>query len=128
MTVFSKLLNATAYQTPILRTLVPTLGLIYGLQAASAIPSIAAQTERFYDLSGSITYISATAFSLLLPALRARRSGEFLAKHNRIGPSILGLVKGVEGRGYNWRQVVISAAVTIWALRRASPPSPINPN
>jgi hypothetical protein len=52
--------------------------LAYGIQAAVAIPSIIAQNERFYDLSGSLTYLSCTALSLFLPALRARSAATLI--------------------------------------------------
>jgi hypothetical protein len=68
------MLNATNFRNPFLRTLVPSIGLAYGIQAAVGIPSIFAQTERFYDLSGSFTYISCAALSLYLPTIRASLS------------------------------------------------------
>ncbi|CAN9081740.1 unnamed protein product [Alternaria alternata] len=58
MTLLQTLLRATAFKNPLLRTLVPSVALAYGIQAAVAVPSIAAQTERYYDLSGSLTYLS----------------------------------------------------------------------
>jgi hypothetical protein len=56
MTLLTSFLAATNYKNAFLRTLVPSLGLAYGIQAAVAIPSILAKNERFYDFSGSITY------------------------------------------------------------------------
>ncbi|CAN9379758.1 unnamed protein product [Alternaria alternata] len=58
MTLLQTLLRTTAFKNPLLRTLVPSVALAYGIQAAVAVPSIAAQTERYYDLSGSLTYLS----------------------------------------------------------------------
>lgn len=115
-----KLLAATHYNTPLFRTLVPCVGLAYALQAASAIPSIAFKTERFYDLSGSVTYLSVTALSLYLPAARARFAG-FLAKSTTSSPTVMGAVKALEGKGLSCRQVVVSAAVAVWATRRMFP-------
>ena len=107
MSLVGAILRATAFQNPLLRTVVPSVALAFGIQAAVAIPSIAARTERFYDLSGSFTYISCTALSLYLPILRARyANGQGAAA---LTGSILGLV--------NWRQAVISAAVGLWAAR-----------
>lgn len=105
------ILNATAFRSPLLRTLVPTVALAYGIQAAVAVPSIIGQTERFYDLSGSLTYLSCTAASLYLPTLRARLTG--------VGAETLkaGLTDAAVGN-FNWRQLAISAAVGIWATRR----------
>lgn len=114
------LLHATAFRNPFLRTLIPSIGLAFGLQAATAIPSILLQTERFYDLSGSITYISCTALSLYLPTLRAR----YAAKLGATMPAWPSLLASLTSKGgvsaWNWRQVVLSAAVTIWAVRLGS--------
>lgn len=83
------------------------------------MPSIIGQTERFYDLSGSVTYLSVTALSLYLPAARVRYAG-FIAKSTASSPTVMGAVKALEGKGLNWRQVVVSAAVAVWATRRTS--------
>jgi steroid 5-alpha reductase family enzyme len=111
------LLHATNFRNPFLRTLVPSIGLAYGIQAAVAIPSILLQTERFYDLSGSLTYISCTALSLYLPTLRARLA----ASSSATAPAWPSLLASLTSKGavnaWNWRQVVLSAAVTIWATR-----------
>jgi steroid 5-alpha reductase family enzyme len=114
------LLNATNYKNPFLRTLIPAIGLSYGLQAAVAVPSILFQTERFYDLSGSLTYISCTALSLYLPTLRARYAST-LASAAPAWPSLFASLTSKGGvSAWNWRQVVLSAAVTIWATRLGS--------
>ncbi|KAL5114059.1 hypothetical protein ACEQ8H_008073 [Pleosporales sp. CAS-2024a] len=114
MTLIQALLRATAYKNPLLRTLVPSVALAYGMQTAVAVPSIAAQTERYYDLSGSVTYVSCTALSLVLPYLRAKNAGVITG----------GLTEylGSQGVGHGttwwwWRQAVLSAAVGIWATR-----------
>lgn len=112
MTLLQSLLRATAFKNPLLRTLVPSVALAYGIQTAVAIPSIAAQTERYYDLSGSLTYLSCTALSLFLPYLRARNSGAITG----------GLAEYLSSNGLGqgtwwWRQALLSAAVGIWATR-----------
>jgi hypothetical protein len=113
MTLLQTLLRATAYRSPLLRTLVPTVALAYGIQGAVAVPSIAAQTERFYDLSGSLTYLSCTAASLFIPYLRARAAGAVT------GGMAEYLAAPAPGQaGWYWRQVVLSAAVGVWATRR----------
>lgn len=109
--IIGALLHATNYRTPFLRTLVPSIGLAYGLQAAVAIPSIIFQTERFYDLSGSLTYLSCTALSLSLPLLRAR----YAAGSATSLPGVFEIL-----RAANWRQLALSAAVTFWAARLGS--------
>lgn len=113
MTFLQTLLRATAFRNPLLRTLVPTVALAYGIQSAVAVPSIAAQTERFYDLSGSFTYLSCTAASLVLPYLRAKTAGAVTGGLQEY------LSAPAPGQaGWYWRQLVLSAAVGIWATRR----------
>ncbi|KAF1957082.1 DUF1295-domain-containing protein [Byssothecium circinans] len=113
------LLRATTFRTPFLRTLVPTVALAYGIQTAVAVPSIAAQSERFYDLSGSLTYLSCTALSLVLPVLRARTAGALGGG----GGMTLGEYLKAPGPGQGgwwWRHAVLSAAVGVWAVRLGS--------
>ena len=117
MAVLSTLLHITTFSRPFLSTLFPSIALAYTLQGAVAIPSIIAQTERFYDLSGSLTYLSCTALALYLPTIRARHAAATIGAIKPAWPSILGALRGVSGAGLNWRQVVLSAAVSIWATR-----------
>ena len=112
--------------SPFLRTLLPSVGLAYAIQTAFALPSVALQTEKVYDLSGSLTYLSCTALSLALPTLRARAAAEaagVVGKALPAFPSVLAaLTKGVSGSPasgvWRWRNVVLSAAVGLWAGRR----------
>ena len=53
MTLIHSLLHATNFANPFLRTFIPSVGTAFGIQAAVAIPSIFAQSERFYDVSGT---------------------------------------------------------------------------
>ena len=117
MAVLSTLLHATAFKSTFLSTLVPSIGLAYALQAGVAVPSIIAQSERFYDLSGSLTYLSCTALSLYLPTIRARYAAAAMGSVKPAWPSVLGALRGVPGAGLNWRQVALSAAVGVWATR-----------
>jgi protein-S-isoprenylcysteine O-methyltransferase Ste14 len=118
------LLSATNFRSPLLRMVVPTVAAAFTFQGAVAIPSIIAQTERFYDLSGSLTYISCTALSLYLPVLRARALTDGARSSSIIGwpspwKSVLG--KSVTEGGFcDWRQLALSAAVFLWASRCAS--------
>ena len=123
MTLLSSLLHATNYSNPFLRTLIPSISLAYGIQGLVAIPSILGQSEKFYDLSGSLTYLSCTALSLYLPTLRARAAASIAGTAQPAWPSIIGALSGKVGAGLNWRQVVVSAAVSVWATRRTFPPS-----
>ncbi|KAL8653194.1 MAG: hypothetical protein Q9210_002236 [Variospora velana] len=115
MTLLHSILHATNFSRPFLSTLVPSIGLAYTIQGLVAIPSIFAQTERFYDLSGSLTYISCTALSLYLPTIRARAAAAAVGAAKPAWPSILAALAG--NGGLNWRQVALSAAVSIWATR-----------
>jgi hypothetical protein len=122
MTILTSLLAATNFRNPFLRNIVPSVGLAFGLQAAVAIPSILAQSERFYDLSGSLTYLSCTALSLYLPALRARSAAAITGAPKPAWPSLIDAFKGTGGPlGFNWRQAFLSAAVSLWATRRELP-------
>lgn len=125
MTILSNLLHATNFSSPFLRTLIPSISLAYGLQGLVAIPSILAQSEKFYDLSGSLTYLSCTALSLYLPTLRARYAASLAGTSKPAWPSLVGALTGRAGNGLNWRQVVLSAAVSIWATRCQSPLLPL---
>jgi len=120
MAVLNTLLQLSNFQNPFLRTFVPSVGLAYTIQAAFAVPSITAQSERFYDLSGCLTYISCTALSLFIPVIRATW-GAAGASGGAVPPlkhllSVFGNNTG--SFGFDWRQVVLSTAVTLWATRR----------
>lgn len=119
MTFTSTLLHLTNFRNPFLKTLIPSVSAAFAIQAAVAAPSILAQSERFYDLSGSLTYLSVTALSLYLPTLRARVAAQASGKVNLPAwPSLVDAFTGKGGpNGLNWRQVVLSAAVSVWALR-----------
>lgn len=54
------------------QTLGVTIASAFGIQAAFASVAIPLQTEKFYDLSGSLTFGACTLLSLYYPALRAR--------------------------------------------------------
>ncbi|KAL3423250.1 hypothetical protein PVAG01_04997 [Phlyctema vagabunda] len=121
MTLLTSLLHATNFRNPFLKTLIPSVGAAFAIQGAVAIPSILAQSERFYDLSGSLTYLSVTALSLYLPTLRARAAAAAVGSVKPAWPSLLAALNGSGGaNGLNWRQVVLSAAVSVWATRLGS--------
>jgi len=119
--LLSYFFHLSNFRNPFLRTLVPSIATAYGIQAAVALPSILFQSERFYDASGSLTYISCALLSLYLPALRARAGA---AAAGGIKPSWPSLLASLTARGganaFNWRQVILTAAVTIWATRCTS--------
>ncbi|KAL8965750.1 MAG: hypothetical protein Q9183_003703 [Haloplaca sp. 2 TL-2023] len=90
--------------------------MLIGMYLIIAIPSIIAQTERFYDLSGSVTYISCAALSLYLPTIRARAAAAAAGAIKPAWPSLIAALAG-NGGALNWRQVALSAAVSVWATR-----------
>ncbi|PFH56187.1 hypothetical protein XA68_16920 [Ophiocordyceps unilateralis] len=101
MTFFQGLLRLTSFRSPLLQTLVPSVAAALALQAAAALPSTLAQTERFYDVSGSATVLAVGALSLCLPGLRSGRGG--------------GLRAVLAGR--QWRQIALTAMAMVWTLR-----------
>lgn len=117
MALVQKLLHLTNFSSPFLRTVVPSVSAAFAIQAAFAVPSIVAQTERFYDFSGAITNISIVALSLYLPALRAKYAGGAATAAGRALPSLLTPFTNPAAAGLNWRQVALTGFVTLWAAR-----------
>jgi hypothetical protein len=117
MALVQKLLHLTNFSSPFLRTVVPSVSAAFAIQAAFAVPSILAQTERFYDFSGAITNISIVALSLYLPALRAKYAGGAAAAAGKL-PSLLTPFTNPAAAGLTWRQVALTGFVTLWAARR----------
>lgn len=90
-----------------LRGLFPTLGLIYGFQAACASIAVPLKTEKYYDLCGSLGFVSAVGFSLYAPALRSR----FYEGNKLPLPSIT---------SFHSRQLIMSGLTMFWAVRLGS--------
>ncbi|PHH65959.1 hypothetical protein CDD81_907 [Ophiocordyceps australis] len=103
------LLRLTSFRSPLLRTLVPSVAAAFALQACVAVPSVAAQSERFYDVSGSATVLAVGALSLYLPALRARAAGEPVQ-----------LAFWHMWRWWSLRQVLVTGLAAVWTLRLGS--------
>lgn len=118
MALVQRLLHLTNFSSPFLRTVVPSVSAAFAIQAAFAVPSIVAQTERFYDFSGALTNISIVALSLYLPALRAKYAGGAAAAAGKALPSLLTPFTNPAAAGLNWRQVALTGFVTLWAARR----------
>lgn len=116
MTLVQRLLHLTNFSSPFLRTALPAVGTAYAIQAAFAVPSILTQSERFYDFSGALTNMSVVALSLYLPSLRARHAGATTGL-----PSLLQPFTNPAAAALNWRQVTLTAFVTIWAVRCKQP-------
>lgn len=92
---------------PALRTLLPTIGAAYAIQGAVAAPCIVFQTDKYYDLSGSLTYFSCTALSLILPLRMYPKFNEILA-----GESIFKSLTRLHPR-----KALLSILITVWAGR-----------
>ena len=119
MAALNSLLRLTSFRSPFLSTLIPSIALSYGLQSFVAVPSILAHSERFYDASGSATYLLCTAASLYLPTLRARAAAAVAGQAKPAWPSLIASLTGNGSvNAWNWRQVALSAAVSLWAMRR----------
>ncbi|EFZ02460.1 DUF1295 domain protein [Metarhizium robertsii] len=107
MPIINRLLHITNFKSPLLRTIVPSVGAALAVQLAAGLPSVLASTERFFDISGSLTFLAVGALSLYLPHLRGRAGNATLS---RLSAS------------WNWRQVVVTGMAMAWAARRTSPP------
>ncbi|KAI9090176.1 hypothetical protein DFS34DRAFT_718848 [Phlyctochytrium arcticum] len=82
-----------------------TLGAAYAIQAAVALPSILFQSDRFYDLSGSLTYLTCIGLSLYFPQARGGSS------------AYLNPWTSWTSGGLHARQALLSAFAAIWATR-----------
>ncbi|KAI1416409.1 hypothetical protein F5Y13DRAFT_153879 [Hypoxylon sp. FL1857] len=117
--VLHKLLDLTNFRNPFLRTAIPSVAAAFALQTAVAIPSIVAQSERFFDASGSVTFLAVTVLSLYLPSLRVRAAASLAGIPKPPFPSLLSALTGGPG-GFHWRQVALSGAVVFWSVRCSS--------
>ncbi|EGG01942.1 uncharacterized protein MELLADRAFT_38825, partial [Melampsora larici-populina 98AG31] len=86
------------------RNLLVTTGAAYAIQVACASVAIPLQTETFYDLSGSLTFISCTALSLYYPSLKDR----YIYKSSKPLPRI---------SSFHTRQLLMSGFTCLWATR-----------
>lgn len=105
------LFSLLTFKNPALSTFVPTVASAFAIQALVAVPSIIAENEQFYDLSGSLTFVACTAISLYLPALRAR---SYAAANNMPKPAY------PSPASFGTRKLILSAMVTFWAGRLGS--------
>lgn len=117
-----KFLHLTNFRSPFLRTAVPSVAAAFALQAAVGVPSILAQSERFYDATGSATFLTVTLLSLYMPSLRVRAAASLAGVAKPPFPSLLAaLGRGGDGsvNGFHWRQIALSAGVVFWSVRCA---------
>lgn len=91
-----------------MQTLVATAGFAYGTQIAAGLVFVPQQNERYFDLFGSIGFVSTTLFSLYFPALRTRY--------------LLGQAVNFSAvfKTFHTRQLVMSALTALWAGRLGS--------
>ncbi|KAM0462628.1 hypothetical protein ACHAPV_003451 [Trichoderma viride] len=131
MALLDHILHITNFHSPLLRSIVPCFATAFAIQSAVAIPSILAGSERFYDLSGSVTFLAVGTLSLYLPALRARAAA-YAANATNVPrlPSLIEILKGGAGAGagsnagvavlLNWRQLILTGMTAVWAIRLGS--------
>lgn len=127
-TLLTRLLHLTLNSTlPVLRH--PLVGALaiptaaaFAVQGIVGAPSVFLwQSERFYDLSGSVGFLAVAGLSLYLPALRARVAAR-VAGAGGVGgwPGLLEAFRSggaAAAGGFGWRQVVVTACVVTWAAR-----------
>lgn len=103
---------------------IPTAA-VFAIHALVGAPSVLLlKSERFYDLTGALGFLTVSGLSLYLPALRARVTAKVGGAVPPAWPSPLDALTGSAGGGagdtavsLGWRQVVITACVMIWATR-----------
>lgn len=78
----------------------------FGVQTLAAGVFVPQQNERYFDLLGSIGFLSSTAFSLYFPTLRSRLAGNYVPI-----PRIT---------SFHPRSVILSALTALWAGRLGS--------
>ncbi|RCI17159.1 hypothetical protein L249_2813 [Ophiocordyceps polyrhachis-furcata BCC 54312] len=103
MSLLQGLLRTTAFRSPLLQTAVPCIATAFAIQALFAVPSTMCRSERFYDLSGSVTVFAVGGLGLFLPAMRMPSwswSSLLASRH--------------------WRQVALTAMAMVWTLRLGS--------
>ncbi|CAD6919930.1 unnamed protein product [Tilletia controversa] len=97
-----------------LRTAVgPTIGLIFGVQAIGAAHAIVTKSERYYDLFGSVGFLTASVFSLYAPFLTSKVNTGILTKGSLAAfpPAFSSL---------HPRQLLMTSLTVIWAARLGS--------
>ncbi|RFU73032.1 hypothetical protein TARUN_9227 [Trichoderma arundinaceum] len=134
MTLLNLFLRITNFHSPLLRAVAPCFATAFAIQGAVAIPSILAGSERFFDLSGSATFLAVGALSLYLPALRARAAAYAAGAKKLPGlPNPFEMLRGgahasaQAGAGadvaaglLSWRQLVLTGMTAAWAMRLGS--------
>ncbi|ORY61375.1 uncharacterized protein BCR38DRAFT_487125 [Pseudomassariella vexata] len=120
MGLLQNFLGLTNFRNPLLRTLVPSVSAAFAIQTAFAVPSILAQSDRFYDASGAMTFLSVTLLSMYLPSLRTRSAAALKGTDIKLPSLMSAFTGGGASGGFNWRQVALGAAVAFWSIRLGS--------
>ncbi|KAF8899920.1 hypothetical protein CPB84DRAFT_1730684 [Gymnopilus junonius] len=87
--------------------LIPVAASAYALQTIFALVFVPQQNEKYYDLGGAVGWVSTTFLSLYYPALKAKFWDHSLGSF----PYLLSFAP---------RQLLVSAAVGVWAVRLGS--------
>ncbi|OSD06366.1 DUF1295-domain-containing protein [Trametes coccinea BRFM310] len=88
--------------------LLPSVASAFGLQAALALMFVPQANEKFYDLGGSIGFVSTTLVSLYYPHLKAKY-------WDRVPNAILPPISS-----FAPRQILLNAAIFAWTARLGS--------
>lgn len=144
MAIIQSFLEMTNFASPLARNVWPCIMVAYAIQILVAIPSVIYKSDRFFDASGLSTFLIVTLLSLYFPAIRAMYGVDNLGqvadaikegveKVTGTEPGWGGLLMAPFKRSsivqdiaagtplaidYNWRQLALSGAVVIWAVRR----------
>ena len=104
--IIGALLRATDFtSSPFLSNFAPGALAAFSVQLLFGIPGVRRQSDFLYDLSGGLTFALVLFLSFLLPALR------------RDGDAAISIASVLDGTTWNWRQVVFTAYVLLWAVR-----------
>ena len=107
--------------SPAARNLWTVVGAAYAIQGLVAVPCIIYQTDTYYDISGTATYLSCTALSLFLArrAAVASTASAAAGSATKAGArAVSSLFNGAGGIAMSHpRKLLLSALVMIWSGR-----------
>lgn len=95
------LLHITDFGGRISKTALPVVATCFAIQNAVGVPSVLAQTEHVYDLSGGFTFVVASAVSLFARVLREKKNA----------------AEGISLKEFNWRQLAMTGGLMLYATR-----------
>ncbi|KAK4047177.1 hypothetical protein OIO90_006286 [Microbotryomycetes sp. JL221] len=103
-----------------MHTLKLTVGAAFGIQALGAAVAIPLQTEKFYDLTGSLTFIGCTFISLFHQPLRALNNSTISWSTLITKPVSTWSLLSSKNLLPHSRQLVMSTFAMLWAARLGS--------